>query len=289
VLGGPLSGLPALPDALESSHEIVVDAASYPFLASHRVHGSVVVPVALVVEWFARVARACRPALTLGACRELRVLRGIVLPDFERGASRFLVHVRAVGDALEMTLAGDGGVRHYVATCERSATPPETGTHELELGALRPWTTPIYDGKVLFHGPDFRVIEAIEGASDVGIVADLVGLRERGWRGTSWQLDPAVLDGGLQPALLWARREVGAAGLPTAIQCVRVHHLGPANGRVRCVLHGRDAARERTIVDVSLMAEDGSLLAELVGVEVHSLPRSGRHPDAASELHDTAG
>jgi hypothetical protein len=41
--------------------ELLVDRAGYAFLDGHRVRGTVVVPVALVLEWFGRAAHACRP------------------------------------------------------------------------------------------------------------------------------------------------------------------------------------------------------------------------------------
>src|SRR5690606_25975128 len=45
--------------------ELLVSEASDPYLDSHRVKGVPVVPVVLVLEWFARAARALAPHLAL--------------------------------------------------------------------------------------------------------------------------------------------------------------------------------------------------------------------------------
>ncbi|MBN2358776.1 MAG: SDR family NAD(P)-dependent oxidoreductase, partial [Deltaproteobacteria bacterium] len=55
--------------------EVQVDATTLPQLADHCVLGVPVVPVVLVLEWFAAAAAALRPELALVACRELKVLK----------------------------------------------------------------------------------------------------------------------------------------------------------------------------------------------------------------------
>jgi acyl transferase domain-containing protein len=287
VIGGAVSGhRPAEPAALKIEAEMVVDRARWAFLDGHRVRGAVVVPVALVLEWFARAARACRPDLTLAACREVQVLRGIRLSHFDDGAAeRFVLRARQLSNGHEATIAvellGADGSRHYSAICEmkeRSPLPDRTLAAPAELAA---WSGTIYDGEVLFHGPAFQVIRSVDGIADGGLTATLEGVTARGWAG-SWQLDPAMLDGGLQAAVLWARRKLGVASLPTAIASLHIYHPGPALGPIRCVLAGRESSHKRAVSDVAFLASNGSVVAELRGIEVHTLP-GDEHPAGPPE------
>jgi hypothetical protein len=287
VIGGAVSGhRPAEPGALKIEAEMVVDRAHWAFLDGHRVRGAVVVPVALVLEWFARAARACRPDLTLAACREVQVLRGIRLSHFDDGAAeRFVLRARQLSNGHEATIAvellGADGSRHYSAICEMKERSPLPDRTLAEPAELAPWSGTIYDGEVLFHGPAFQVIRSVDGIAGGGLTATLEGVTARGWLG-SWQLDPALLDGGLQAAVLWAQRKLGAASLPTAISSLHIYHPGPAVGPIRCVLAGRESSHKRAVSDAAFLASNGSVVAELRGIEVHALP-GDEHPAGPPE------
>jgi acyl transferase domain-containing protein len=288
VIGGAVAGhCPAEPGALKIEAEIVVDRTHWAFLDGHRVRGAVVVPVALVLEWFARAARACRPDLTLAACREVQVLRGIRLSHFDDGAAeRFVLRARQLSNGHEATIAvellGSDGSRHYSAICEMKERSPLPDRTLAAPADLAPWSGTIYDGEVLFHGPAFQVIRSVDGIAEGGLTATMEGVTARGWAG-SWQLDPALLDGGLQAAVLWAQRKLGAESLPTAISSLHIYHPGPVTGPIHCVLAGREASHKRAVSDVAFLSSNGSVVAELRGIEVHALPRDERPagpPDA---------
>jgi hypothetical protein len=76
-----------------------------------------------------------------------------------------------------------------------------------------------YD-EMLFHGPCFQVIEAIDGLSERGSVAQVRPSRPTEWlTGVSaahdaWTFDPALVDAAAQMALLWARSLRGESCLP---------------------------------------------------------------------------
>mgnify|MGYP004189994847 CR=1 FL=1 len=57
---------------------------------------------------------------------------------------------------------------------------------------------------MLFHGPHFQVIDTLKGVGEEGIVGQLKGTEDVDWNGwgKQWRTDPALLDGGLQLALL---------------------------------------------------------------------------------------
>ncbi|MEO6953682.1 MAG: SDR family oxidoreductase, partial [Polyangia bacterium] len=257
--------------------EIVVSRVTYPYLDGHRVDGAVVVPVALVLEWFARAAHAFHPELHLGVIRDLKVLRGIRPLDFDGRGDRYVVTAHQVANGSDATLAlelsAPDGRKHYTAVCElrlKRATATKTWS---EPSALVPFVREPYDGKTLFHGDAFHAIERIEGTSATTISARLVGARGRAWTG-AFELDPLLLDAGLQLALVWTEQQLGGAGLPTSIASVTVHARGPVQGRVRALLTGGSTTADRTTSSVAFHDESGALVAELLGIEVHLLRRS---------------
>jgi hypothetical protein len=267
--------------------ELLVDRTGYSFLDGHRVRGTVVVPVALVLEWFGRAAHACRPDLVLAACRDVQVLRGIKLTHFDTGASeRLVLRARQLSNGREATIAVEllatDGSRLYAAVCEMKERSPLPDRNLAPAADLGPWSGIIYDGEVLFHGPTFQVIHSVDGIADGGLTATMEGVTARAWGG-SWQLDPALLDGGLQAAVLWARRKLGAASLPTGIASLHIYRSGPTVGTIRCLLVGRETGHDRALSDAAFLASDGTVLAELRGIEVHALPRGER--SAPSDTH----
>ena len=96
----------------------------------------------------------------------------------------------------------------------------------------------------------------------------------RGWASGAWQTDPALVDGGLQLALLWTCHREGGAALPTSVKSFRRFARGLAVGDVRAVLAKVEHHGERSLSDLVLVDASGAALAELRGVEVHVLPGS---------------
>jgi acyl transferase domain-containing protein len=279
VLGGaPAAG--AFAPAEESDGvrvDVVVDRESHPFLVDHSIAGTPVVPVAFAVEWFSRAARAACPGLKLAGLHDVSVLRGISLKDFDSKSTT--LHVHTVREAVNGTtqlgleLRDDAGNRYYRARATMAAKLPDApSAPSTDLG-LQTWgDRTVYDGSVLFHGPDFQVIRSIDGVSDKGIAADVAGVREAGWQ-SPWCTDPLAVDGGLQLALLWSQHMLGGSSLPTAIGEVKTYAT-PAEGPLRCTLTGRRAEGQKAVADVVFHDQAGTVVAELYGVETHQLPRA---------------
>ena len=108
--------------------------------------------------------------------------------------------------------------------------------------------------------------------ADAGMSGKLRGVRALDWPEEPWSTDSAAFDGGLQLALLWSRRVLGGASLPTSIGEVHTWTDEPPVGRVRAVLRGRETGGSRALSDVQFVDDKGSLIAELKGVETHLLP-----------------
>jgi NAD(P)-dependent dehydrogenase (short-subunit alcohol dehydrogenase family) len=259
---GPIDG--ATSDVTKG--EIQLNSRSHPYLADHDIEGTPVVPVALVLEWFTAAARAWLPASEAAVVRDVSVLRKIGLERYTNGGNRLTMQgSRSAGAPLSLELLGDGDARHYRAKVGPAATTTVDWTVPADL---KPAKADIYDGRVLFHGPQFQVIKEIQGISASGAAAVVVGARDLDWAGRTWQTDPAAIDGGLQLALLWAEQVLGGPSLPMGVGEYRTYQTGLYEGSTRCVLKARNVWSDGAECDIAFLAEDGSVRAELLGVSL---------------------
>lgn len=251
--------------------EICVNAQSHPYLADHRLGDIVVVPVVMALEWMLRGARAYRPDLIATAVRNVRVLSGIKIHDFDRAVEFLVVNCREIsngnGSELSVELRGRNGTLHYSSVVQMSshllAAPAAPSAPELE-----PWThSEIYDGHVLFHREDFHVIQSLDGISAAGIAGMLVGMSGMNWPAGPWCTDPAALDGGLQLAAWWTHHVLGGASLPMALGELRLYRQGLADGPVHCLVHSRQVHAARSVCDISFIDSAGALIAQMLDVE----------------------
>jgi 3-hydroxymyristoyl/3-hydroxydecanoyl-(acyl carrier protein) dehydratase len=272
---------------------ISVSLAHHPQLIDHAVNGVPVVPVVFVIEWFARLAAANCPDLHLAALTELRVLSGLIAEDYFHGGSLDVVAVviDSVGSGegrqmtrqltLQLTNTATGRA-HYRCTAHMTPTAPSAVDFADSNPAIavdsEPWSSEIYFGDVLFHGPAFRVIEEIVAVSELGIDARCWGVRAVGWPNETWTSDPALLDGALQLALLWTERQLGLPSLPTGIGTVRLLSE-PTFGQHTMSLVGRRTAAHMVVCDVEIRSAAGHVVAQLEGIETHVIAQSGTQPE----------
>ncbi|MFD8496445.1 SDR family NAD(P)-dependent oxidoreductase [Amycolatopsis sp. NPDC059657] len=218
------------------------------FLDDHAIEGSAVVPMAMVLEWFA--------ATGTQVIKDLSVLRKIVLTGDDT------LTVSKDGDSLEV----EG--KHYRAKASQLTGTPSSPTVP---HGLKPMRADVYDGRTLFHGPSFQAIQEVPWIGADGGTAILAGARELGWPGGTWHTDPAVIDGGLQLALLWAEQVLGAS-LPMGVTECRTYRKGLAAGPVRCVLTARAVHAGGAECDLVFVDDSGDVRAEMLGVSLVKRP-----------------
>ena len=267
------TGALGAPDAKGIRIDLALSAASHGYLFDHSIAGVPVVPVAMALEWLVRAARLWHPAPDQMTLKNVRVLRKIALDDFAGGGARRMhvqSNLRSASEhpGIGLDLCGDDDALHYrlvawpgAVVSQQAASAAPSGLALLQRDAL-------YDGHVLFHGPRFQAIAALEGIGAPGAVATLVGAGELGWPCESWQTDPALVDGGLQLAVLWAEPLLGGASLPMSVEEVRLHQPGLAPGRVRCVVRARQMHADRASCDITWYDADGTVRLELLKVEL---------------------
>lgn len=258
--------------------QLTVAAPEYAYLADHQVGGVPVVPVASVLDWFARAARAWRPEAGALVLRDLQVLSKITLPRLSGGGHQLMLRGRETagrdGPVLRLDLYGDGdrhGDRPKYRASASLAPPPRPGPWDTPTG-LAPLPQP-YDGVTLFHGPRFHALRAAApGISAAGAEGTVVGMRALGWPGSACRMDPAAIDGALQLAVLWAQRAGSGATLPMAVRECRLYRDGAIDDTARCVVRARQAGQTGAECDVALIDPDGTIRVELLGVQLVRRP-----------------
>ncbi|MFY1826040.1 SDR family NAD(P)-dependent oxidoreductase [Myxococcus fulvus] len=253
--------------------------AAVPYLADHHAAGSLLFPGAGHVE----LALAARHALTGDArCRieELELNSAVVLsPEtsprlrlgFSAETSRFVVQRQEEGQqpgvCARGRLVSSGRAVRVVDVAALRARLPESTTPEalyasLERGGLR-------------YGPSFRAVSALHRApGEVLARLDLPAVVDA--RG--YHLHPVLLDGAFHSLIAAAMDDADHDIVPTGIDCIEV--LAPpgrtllSHGRLRSV--GEGTLRG----DITLLGEDGVVVAEVTGFTCRLLPR-GRSDDAA--------
>jgi acyl transferase domain-containing protein/NAD(P)-dependent dehydrogenase (short-subunit alcohol dehydrogenase family)/acyl carrier protein len=262
VLGGA-EGLATARDG--ARFHLFLHPKTHPHLFDHQVKGEVVVPMAMVADWFLRACRAWLPNESVSSLSGLRVLRPLRLGTFREKGAWLRISVDRKDGQLKLLLSDSQGARFYAA--DGLMGSPQ----ELDAPALdgEGWEGEIYAGP-LFHGPAFQMIRSIGSVSENGMQADLVGCEALQWPAERWNLDPAAVDGCLQLALLWTQQQLKRHSLPMSIAGI---DLGRASGRITCCrLIGQKASGSKARSDAYLLDDKGGVVAALRGVETIALP-----------------
>ncbi len=264
--GGPDTPAPGR----RSGQVIGINRRSHPQLLDHVVNRNVVVPVAHVVDWLAKSAAEHAPALTFSELRDVRVLGGVVAGGYESGADIDVVVSATTVDAatVKLELHTEGRLRYSaIGVVGPSPIAP------IQVPSLRSGATPLselYDGVTLFHGPMFQVLEDVRLGED-GMSASVSDTRHMSWPDHDWAVDPALVDGALQMALLWTKSRLGCRSLPTTIQRIRV--FSPGDGRqLQATLLPVDQRSNSVRSTVVLTDSDDNVCLEITGIETHCLP-----------------
>ncbi|WP_433521450.1 SDR family NAD(P)-dependent oxidoreductase [Nocardia pseudovaccinii] len=268
------------------SGTVSVSRESHPHLADHTPADQPVVPLALVAEWFLRAANIRDPRPGPVVLRDLEIVRRAKLDRFGRGGELLHIHERATAqgelglDLISTDAVSTESVVHVRATVStRAADRAPAITPTAEPGRVVDQSA-IYRHPVLFHGPAFRAIVAVESLSAREARAEIIGVRELRWPDEPWHSDPAAVDAGLQLALLWADErgratnatEGGFAYLPMGIIEARFHIPGPIRPGTRCVVHGTEFDALAACCDVTLVDAAGAAVVEMVGVRLVRRP-----------------
>jgi NAD(P)-dependent dehydrogenase (short-subunit alcohol dehydrogenase family) len=289
VAGRPDGGRAAMPlldglvTRLGSGATLEITATFDPeralYLHHHRLDGKPVVPAAVAAEFMAEAVQQGWPEWVVTGLSVFRVLHGIVLgdgPKDVRLVARPQTH--APGERLEMQIDVElfepGRAKpSYRATVDLAPRLPESPPVAPLDVLLRPF--PLTQARLyrewLFHGPSLQCIVALPGIAEGCLVGELRPSRPAECLAAAndgcWLLDPVLLDGGLQLALLYMRATWGVSALPAGFAAVRRYApigTGLVTSRLR-VRPGSSAHAAR--FDVLFVAGNGQLILAIEGLE----------------------
>jgi NAD(P)-dependent dehydrogenase (short-subunit alcohol dehydrogenase family) len=251
-----------------------LDPASDRYLVDHQLDGKPVLPAAFAIELMVELAQHGWPGLKVIGLHDLRVLRGLVL---EEGSKTLRLLARAEPEAngrrpgvrahVEIADVGRPELPYYRATVELADALPEPPIYEPPIaGELQPFPLSVGEAynQWLFHGPIFRGLQEIRGASASAIVATCRPSTPEqclpNVAGGQWLIDPVMFDCGLQLSVLWSRAYLDTTALISSFQSYR-RFRPQQEAPVECHLYVL-AAPQYNIVTMNLafVGRDGRLI-----------------------------
>ena len=275
--GGPIEvvvgngfGLPTLADdgwTLASAHRL--DAETHLYLRDHMLAGKPVLPMAMIVEWFAQGARRAMPGSFLNAIEDVKLLKGVVVAGAYEDVAVWSGPVDSATGRVVLELRSRTGFVHARATAVLAATASVAPAATVSAGDLKPYPhdlAKVYAEK-LFHGKRLETVRSIGGFSDRGIDVRLGSAPApsewiRGAKG-EWVADPLVLDGVFQTLILWCRETQGAPSLPSRLGALRLYRDRFPKDGVRAVVGVREVEGSTVVSHVDLIDAAGAVVARL--------------------------
>jgi NAD(P)-dependent dehydrogenase (short-subunit alcohol dehydrogenase family) len=262
----------------------VLDLTTDPWLGEHRIGGVPVLPLACATELCAEAAAFIWDDWQVTGLSDLRALAGLRLEGDQPLAVDLLgmgsEHADATGFFARVELRGTGekARAHYRASVQRMPKGSAMVVDEEALAAawelLRyaPAGTDLSARKVyremLFHGPSFQLMKAVEGIDARGMAISVKDSRPGSFGPGGWFFDPGLLDTAAQLAWVWSMVTRGSPALPNAIG--RALRLGPGAAS-RMVLRLRpEAVAPQVLADVVVADATGHPVLLIEALEATS-------------------
>ncbi|MDZ4685715.1 MAG: SDR family NAD(P)-dependent oxidoreductase, partial [Planctomycetaceae bacterium] len=249
-----------------------------PYLASHVLGGKAVLPVAMIVEWLGHAAMHRNPGLEFRGLDNLRVFQGVkvgasdaltmqvLLGKPQRVEGQFKIPAQLVSrhDGRQ-TLHAGGEVWLGAGMSLRPTEPWQPPRPPVEWTGGDPYG-------LLFHGPAFRAIAAIEHCDAASMVLQSrTATAPAEWTPdpfrAAWLADPLAIDAALQGLILWSRTERGKPCLPTGWGQYRQFQRTFPSDAVTVAIRPTSVSEHRVVADVEFRDRAGQLVASLEGCD----------------------
>ncbi|WP_426752691.1 type I polyketide synthase [Myxococcus sp. Y35] len=261
-------------------------ATAVPFVADHRVYGKAVVPAAAYVEMVASAAAQVLGTTSL-RLEDLSLLQPLVLAEQQSRVVQTLVE-RQGEDGLACTVMSrgeerleDGGaartswVTHV--TCRASALrepAPSVDREAWRQDCATPVSledlSAVFTQHGLDYGPSLRVLTSLHRGTRAAL-----SFSEVEDRSGQYRVHPALFDGCLRTAAAVTQlTEEDALHLPVAMQRLDLYRALPERVWTHATQPPRDGQAGFPASDLTLCAEDGSVVAVLSGFSVRKAERS---------------
>ncbi|MGD8291893.1 MAG: SDR family oxidoreductase [Desulfobacterales bacterium] len=261
-----------------------IDMVQYPVLNSHIIDEKPVVPLALIMEWFAHGALHQNPGLMLHGLDNIRVLKGIRLEHDKYRVRLFADKLKKSNDFYEVPVELRGGWKagqdliharaRAILSDHTVPPPPYQFSKAMIAGAYTKNIDDVYE-EILFHGIQLRGIRKIVSCSSRGMVAQISSApAPREWISSpfrdQWISDPLVLDCAFQMAILWCFEEKETLSLPTGLTSYRQHcRQFPAEG-ITAVLEVSEVTNHKIVGNFTFSDSNGDIVAQLKGYQAIS-------------------
>jgi acyl transferase domain-containing protein len=295
---GPLTRTAKVVDRIQNESltiECDISTSEHLYLRDHclyhlppgrqREGGLVSMPMTCTLEMMAETAAALCPGLKVVGARDIKALRWI---NFERPAFRATVSIAARrADTRSVRVV----VRSATNDCERSApevlasatilfgerypAPPTT-----PVGPLSSPRTPVckgadvYTSHLMFHGPSFHGVTAIDAIGDDGVQGRVTALpNDRVLASTTmprFHLDPFLLDAAGQLVGYWPSEFMseGHVVLPIGISEITLYGNAIAPGTaLDCRVRMRDKTHRSISADLDVLGSDEKPVMRILGWE----------------------
>jgi acyl transferase domain-containing protein/NAD(P)H-dependent flavin oxidoreductase YrpB (nitropropane dioxygenase family)/NAD(P)-dependent dehydrogenase (short-subunit alcohol dehydrogenase family) len=255
---------------LDPSHDL--------YLNDHLLDGKPVFPAAMAIELMAEAAQVGWPQWMFSCIKDVRVFKGIVFNNGARDV-KLVVHPERKENKVEVDVrimdVKSPGVVFYKGTVILSRTLPLPEEYELPTYSDKGSSISAREAyeRWLFHGPRFQRIQQIEAIDKQGMLATVMPSLPKECLASAprgqWQIDPILLDNGLQLALIWARANLDITPLPASIGAVRLFKRFDCSSVIRCYLQVLQVVGNHSVHgNVFYTDRDGSLLVMMEGIEV---------------------
>ncbi|MGG2463980.1 SDR family NAD(P)-dependent oxidoreductase [Streptomyces sp. RGM 3693] len=267
---------PLLGERMPGPHPLwhgAVEPALVPWIADHKLAGSVVVPAAAYLEM--ALAAGERTLGTAVSVDRMDISSPLTIPWAEASSVHTQLAVNPDDGVVTITSTeeGTGDPRPHVRARVRRRIGSAPGPLDLagprarctrRIAAAEQYAELAERG--LGYGPSFQVLtELYVGPGEV-----LASYQQDGPR-RQFTVDPTLLDGALQSGapLLEGITVDGDAYLPSAFEAVRVWRAPAATGLVH--VRERSCAPVEVCWDITLTDEDGTVTVELEGCRLRRL------------------
>jgi malonyl CoA-acyl carrier protein transacylase len=261
---------------LSIAFERDLSVSSYEFLNSHVMNGQAVLPVAVIIEWFAHGALHLNPGMQFQGFDDFRVLKGVTLKANEN------IHLRILAGAMiqkgnaslvPVELRSDellhaSAVMILVDAYENNVIPKL----EAVKGAYQYQQGEYYKNGQLFHGQHLHGIKEVTHCSDKGIVANVNSAPPpTAWMKqpirSSWLTDPLILDSAFQMMILWSFEQQGIGSLPTSIAHYRQYQRSYPKDGAKVIADVIEHTAHRANASIEFLDGKGQLIALMEGYE----------------------
>ena len=259
--------------------ERTVSLFDHPVLRSHVLNDKAVLPLAIHAEWLSHAAMHGNPGRRYHGFNDLRLFQPVSVDELNP------VHIEVLAGKAVATAAGfvvpveirshknDRAVTHsradillveHLPAGEMVAALPETGPYTHTADEAYEY--------FLFHGPDLRALERVDGVSEAGLIAYAKAAPEPVcWMDhpvrNHWLGDPLAMDAAFQMMILWTSHQHRRGSLPCYVGEYRQYRRAfPADGLLIALRVTRDNG---TMIraDIDMIDGEGRLVARLINVE----------------------